>query len=142
MRVLETVANTTVIPVIVLSGTVQGVPVLFDNPGFDENGDDIGHTVGAGFDNVVSSVYVNGINTNVYVSNIYILGNPENLPTLISNVGTIPVSSGTVVGQGNVWYTPGSATPSAGNGLINSTTPQAEFLKASPGFTPTPGTTP
>ena len=142
MRVLETVANATVIPVIVLSGTVQGVPVLFDNPGFDENGDDIGHTVGAGFDNVVSSVYVNGINTNVYVSNIYILGNPENLPTLISNVGTIPVSSGTVVGQGNVWYTPGSATPSDGNGLINSTTPQAEFLKASPGFTPTPGTTP
>jgi hypothetical protein len=142
MRALETVANTSVIPVIILSGTVAGAPVLFDNPAFDLNGDDIGHASGSGFDNTVSSVHVNDVNTGAYVSSIYMLGNPNNSPSLISNVGTISVSTGTTVGRSNVWYSPGLGTPSNGTGIINSTTAQATFLKASPGFTPTPGTTP
>ena len=43
----------------------------------------------------------------------------------------ITVTAGSRVTQSNVWYTSGISTPTNGLPLVNSTTVQAEFLKAS-----------
>ena len=53
----------------------------------------------------------------------------------VSSAGTITLAANTVVQQSNVWTSNNSS-------LDSSTTAQANFLKASPGFTPAPGTTP
>ena len=92
-------------------------------------------TTGVGFDETPGPVYVNGINANCYILNTYILGK-------VTTTGTYTLNSNSVIKTGNVWYSPGINEPSNGQGLINSTTVQAEFLKASLGFTPTPGITP
>ena len=90
---------------------------------------------GLGFDNVSSVAYVNGIATAQYITSLYRLG-------AVDANGSITVSAGTKINHGNIWYSPGIATPSNGQTLTNSTTVQANFLKAGLGFSPTPGTTP
>ena len=136
MRVLETVSNVTTIPVIILNGQISGIPEPFDNPlGFDYEGDDNYHTSGIGFDNVTGYVYINGNSTGALIKNAYLLG-------LVNAYGNVTVTANSYVQQSNSWYTPGGGYPSTGTGLINSTTVQAQFLKASRGFTPPSGTTP
>ena len=54
---------------------------------------------------------------------------PYSTPTF-ANIG------GNLTMQDTSWYTPGTSTATNGTGLINSTTVQAEFLLASPGYTP------
>ena len=90
---------------------------------------------GLGFDNVSSVAYINNVATQVYMLSLYRLGN-------VDATGSVTVPSNTKINHGNIWYSPGFGTPSNGQTLTNSTTVQANFLKVSPGFTPTPGTTP
>jgi hypothetical protein len=135
MRVLETVENSTVIPVIILSGAVNGLPVFYDNgTGFDEEL----------FDNTSDAAFINGIQTTSYIKGIYMLGNPSNIaaPGLITTSGTITVQANTAISVGNCWYTPGFGTATNGFGFDLSTTAQATFLKARMGFVANPGTTP
>jgi len=44
--------------------------------------------------------------------------------------------SGNLTMQDTSWYTPGVSNATTGTGLVNSTTVQAQFLLASPGYTP------
>ena len=135
MRVLETVTTANVIPVIILSGAVNGLPVFYDDGiGFDEEL----------FDNTSGSAFVNGVQTTSYIKGVYMLGNPANIatPGLITTSGAITVLANTAISVGNCWYTPGTGVPANGFGLDASTTAQATFLLASLGFVATPGTTP
>ena len=93
------------------------------------------HTSGIGFDNITGYVYINGNSTGALIKNAYLLG-------LVNAYGNVTVTANSYVQQSNSWYTPGGGYPSTGTGLINSTTVQAQFLKASRGFTPPSGTTP
>ena len=118
VRVLQTVANTKIVPVVITGGGIAGLPDVYDNPlGFDE----------MAFDNTTSQIYVNGNITLAYVVSGTIIGK-------VSPSGTINVLSTTIVETGNVWYNRGSGVPTDGHGIINSTTEQATFLKASRGY--------
>ena len=140
MRALQTLANTSVIPVVIESGALQGLPELFDgSAGFDEEG----------FSDTTSTIYIspynapydetsswgNAVATSAYVLNSYILGS-------VNTSGQITVPGGTKLNQDQSWYNTGLGSPATGAGLINSTTPQVEFLLASPGFIPPPEETP
>ena len=207
MILLETVADATVIPVVLTSGTIFGAPIRFDSGktsaasgtydhgstdpeysfgpvstwqpntvlplgkytyysgnSYTVTGNVYGSTFasiagnvsfifsgntgqppynqpitytggGEGFDNTVGTIYVNGVDSGVYLKNYYILGKVDSLTQV-----TVP--TGTRVSQSNVWYSPGLGIATNGLSLSNSNTAQANFLKASPGFSPTPGTTP
>jgi hypothetical protein len=121
MRVLETVANATNIPTILLSNALRGLPLVFDQGGFDDSL----------FDPNITYVYVNGTPAvpSIGYANTVILGS-----TVIGNVsetGSVTIPSGTTLTIGNIWYTRGVGTATTGTGLSNSTTEQAEFLLAS-----------
>jgi hypothetical protein len=90
---------------------------------------------GDGFDNTVGSVHINGVDTGVFITNYYILGT-------VNSAAQITVNSGTRLSQSTSWYAPGLGQPTNGLPLVYNSTPQATFLQASLGFTPTPGTTP
>ncbi|CAB4128986.1 hypothetical protein UFOVP112_119 [uncultured Caudovirales phage] len=118
VRVLETVANTKTVPVVITGGGITGLPDVFDNPlGFDI----------MGFDNTTSQIYINGNITPAYIISGTIIGT-------VTPSGTVTVSANTVVETANLWYNRGFGVPSDGHGIINSTTSQAEFLKASRGY--------
>lgn len=126
MRLLQTVANVRVVPVIITSGSVSGLPDLFDS---GVNTGDPGTYDNLNFDNTAGKVSVNGTSANVYIISAYTLGS-------VSGSGNVTMPAGTDLHYGNVWYSPGVGTPSNDLGLINSTTEQANFLKASKGYTP------
>ena len=131
MRCLQTVANSTQIPVIITSGGILGLPDVYDNPvGFDIQS----------FDNTIGGLSINGSEQPVYVIDYYVLGNYRGTGNLnqqsMTTAGTITVSSGAKLITGNIWYDRGLTTATNGTGLVNSHTPQAVFLKASPGFAP------
>jgi hypothetical protein len=84
---------------------------------------------GIGFDQTSDPIYINGNITNSYVINSAQLG------TVDSN-GEVTIAAGTTLVTGNIWYNRGITTATDGTGLLNSTTAQAEFLKASRGYTP------
>jgi hypothetical protein len=93
---------------------------------------------GEGFDNTVGTVQItpmtwdrgtNGVpgttvDTGVYIFDSYILGK-------VNSNGQVTITAGNILNQSNVWYSPGSGTITNGLPLVNSTTPQATFLKAS-----------
>jgi hypothetical protein len=90
---------------------------------------------GLGFDNVASVAYINDVATTTYMLALNRLGK-------VDGTGSITVPAGTALTHSNIWYSAGLLTITNGQTLKNSTTAQANFLKASPGFSPTPGTTP
>lgn len=118
MTVVQSVSNSSVVAVLIDSGTINGLPQLFDGNGFDENG----------FDEISSYVYVNGVASTAYITSINITG-------MVSANGTVTVS-GAPVSTSQSWYSPGFNSPSNGAGLYNSSTQQVAFLKASLGYTP------
>ena len=126
MRVLQTSINSSYIPVIVTSGTLQGLPELFDSElGFDE----------AGFADTVSTIYITPYNTsNVNSTTAYVLS--TTILGEVNSAGQVTLPTGTPVKTGNIWYSPGTGVATTGAGLFSSTTAQATFLKASPGYTP------
>ena len=120
MRLLENVNNSNRFAVVTTSGQLAGLPEVFDDVlGFDV----------LQFDDTVSTISINGGRTVAYVNYSYILGE-------VTVTGTYTLGSGNTVQTGHAWYTPGAGQPSNGQGLINSTTDQAAFLKASRGYTP------
>lgn len=119
MRLLENVNNSNRFAVITTSGQLAGLPEVFDDVlGFDV----------LQFDDTVSTISINGGQASAYVNYSYIPGE-------ITVTGTHTLGTGNVVQQGQAWYTPGPGVPSNGQGLINSDTTQANFLKASQGYT-------
>jgi hypothetical protein len=92
---------------------------------------------GDGFDNTVGTVRVtsmiwdrgtNGVpgstvDTGMYIANSYILGK-------VNSTGQVTITAGNTLSQSNVWYSRGVGTITNGLPLVNSTTFQAEFLKA------------
>jgi hypothetical protein len=84
---------------------------------------------GMGFDNTTGTIFVNDEPTAIYVDHVYKLG-------AVSNEGVVDVPPNTTVFRTQSWYNPGAGAATDGQGLINSTTKQAEFLKASRGYTP------
>ena len=84
---------------------------------------------GLGFDQTSDPIYINGNITNSYVIDSDQLGT-------VDSYGKVTVTAGTTLVSGNVWYNRGITTATDGTGLLNSTTAQAEFLKASRGYTP------
>ena len=120
LRLLENISNVNHFAAIVTAGALAGLPEVYDSVlGFDV----------LQFDNTVSTISINGSNTNSFVNYSYILGK-------VTINGAYTVGTGNTVQVGHAWYTPGAGVPSNGNGLINSTTDQANFLKASKGYTP------
>jgi hypothetical protein len=90
----------------------------------------VGNVYGPSFGNALVSANVMLVNsTTNFIANTRVLGN------ILSN-GSVILPAATIVSTGNVWYTVGSGYPTNGTGLINSTTDQATFLKASPGYIP------
>ena len=148
MMLLETVTDTKLIPVILLNGNIAGAPVRYDSGtvvgttgtydafstdpeyAFGPGGIPPYNTAveysggGNGFDNTVGTVHINGVDTGVYITNYYILGK-------VNNSAQVTINSGTQLTQSNVWYNPGPGYATNGLPLVNSTTPQATFLKAS-----------
>jgi hypothetical protein len=120
MRVLESVKDSLVIPVIIISGVLQTLPEVFDS--------DLGFDV-EGFDNTGFALYVNGFNSGSNIRTIAKLGQ-------VNNQGQVVITANTRLDTGKVWYTTGVSTPADGTGLFNSTTTQADFLKASLAYTP------
>jgi hypothetical protein len=98
-------------------------------------------------------VYFNG-NIGTVTGNVFGNAFANAIPTISANISPIrvvdasieqiiPYSTptyteidGNLTMQDTSWYTPGVGTATDGTGLINSTTTQAEFLLASPGYTP------
>ena len=120
MRVLQSVAEATVVPVIITQGTAENLPEIFDGPlGFDVEA----------FDNTTGTISINGVNAGSYILNTYKLGS-------ITDAATVTLPTGTQVTRTPIWYSPGVRTITSGAGLVNSTTEQAEFLIASKGYTP------
>jgi hypothetical protein len=148
MTLLETVTNQKLIPVILTAGAIAGAPIRYDSGiatgttgtydafstdpeyAFGPGGIPPYNTTveynggGDGFDNTVGTVHINGVDTGIYLTNYYILG-------MVNADAQITVTAGSRVTQSNVWYTPGLGAPTNGLPLVNSTTVQAEFLKAS-----------
>ena len=121
MKVLETVSNVKTVPVLLVGGTIEGLPDLFDGNvngpvGFDSQG----------FDNTVGTIFVNNYQTPSYITSSYVLGT-------VTGSGFANVAADTRLLQGNIWYNPGVGYATDGTGLVNSTTVQAQFLKASKG---------
>ena len=54
---------------------------------------------------------------------------------MVNTAGNVTIAANTVLAKSNIWYNPGLS-------LDSSTTGPALFLSSTPGFTPTPGTTP
>ena len=119
-RVLGNVTSGNVIPVIINNGIIKGLTDSFDNPlGFDI----------VGFDNITSTIYINGTPTTAYVRTSSVLGT-------VTNNGEYTIESGNYVRTTPSWYNVGTLQPSDGNTLSEETTAQALFLQASPGLTP------
>jgi hypothetical protein len=118
MTVMQTVANSSVVAVLMNSGTINGLPELFDEVGFDEEA----------FDEISSYVYINGNPTSAYITSINATG-------MITANGTVTLSD-TTVHTTQSWYSTGFGQATTGAGLSSSNTQQAIFLKASPGYTP------
>jgi len=121
MSLLQTVNNANVLPVILTSGNIQGIPVQYDSG--NTNGDYGSYDEG-GFDNSVGTVHINGTDSGLYLAKSYILGT-------VSNIGQVTISAGNLLNQSNIWYSPGISSITNGIPLVNSTTVQATFLKAS-----------
>jgi hypothetical protein len=148
MMLLENITDSKLIPVILISGAIAGAPVRYDSGtvvgtsgtydafstdpeyAFGPGGIPPYNTAveysggGDGFDNTVGTVHVSGVDTGVFVTDSYILGK-------VNSSAQVTLSTGTRVTQSNVWYTPGIGYATNGLPLVNSTTPQATFLKAS-----------
>ena len=93
--------------------------------GFDE----------AGFADTVSTIYITPYNTsNVNSTTAYVLS--TTILGEVNSAGQVTLPTGTPVKTGNIWYSPGTGVATTGAGLFSSTTAQATFLKASPGYTP------
>ena len=132
MRMLESVKNSKILPVILLNGTVANLPEVFDGP----NGFDV-----EGFDTTTGTIRVNGVDTGAYIFSTYTLGNFRGSPRypngqMLDGAGRAQLNSGTTLETTKIWYSPAFGKPSNGYGLNNSTTDQARFLKAGLGYTP------
>jgi hypothetical protein len=132
MRVLESVVNSKSLAVILLTGSVASLPEVFDGP----NGFDV-----EGFDNTTGTLFIQGINSQSYVLNAFILGNFRGIPEyansqFLTGAGTKQIPAKSILEKTKVWYSSAYGRPSNGYGLINSTTDQARFLLASRGYTP------
>jgi len=120
MRVLESVTNSRKVVVTLVSGAIQGLPEVFDSPlGFDVEG----------FDNTGFNLFVNGFDSGSDIRSVAILGQ-------VNTLGQVIVRANTRLMTGNIWYNPGAEGPSDGVGITNSTTVQANFLKASQAYVP------
>jgi hypothetical protein len=148
MTLLETVTDQKLIPIVVTSGNIVGGLSRFDagtitgtagtydafstDPeyNFGPSGTPpynatITYTGGGeGFDTNVGTIHINGVDTGVYVIRYYVLG-------MVDTNAQIIITAGSRVTQSNVWYSPGTGTPTNGLSLVNSTTEQAKFLKSS-----------
>jgi hypothetical protein len=91
MRVLESVINSQKVVVTLVSGTIQGLPEVFDSAlGFDVEG----------FDNTGYPLFVNGFNSGSDIRAVAILGQ-------VNNLGQVTVTANTRLTTGNIWYNPG-----------------------------------
>ena len=79
---------------------------------------------GSGFSLTASSVYVNGVMTPAYITSGFIIG-------MVDKNGNTTVPSGSTLTTDKSWYDTGYGITTSGTGLYNSTTEQANFLKAS-----------
>jgi hypothetical protein len=94
--------------------------------------------------NVVPVIKITGNITKLAGNTITVNGTSTTLstkgyPNTLGNVqdsGNVSITAGTQLTTANIWYTAGTGTPSNGQSLVESTTPQAEFLKESRGYTP------
>lgn len=131
MRVMNTVSAASTVPIIITTGSITNLPEIFDGTGFDVES----------FDNTPGALYLNPADTSTslplysFVRNAYILG-------LVNLNGLYTVPSGSNVSVVHSWYNQGIRTATDGAGLINSTSPEATFLKEVRGFTPAGGSTP
>ncbi len=123
MKVLETVTNADTVPVILTYGHLLGLPEQYDTSlGYD-------HLT---FSTIASALEIssqgigNLVVSNSFVLTSYILG-------MVDAAGQANVAAGTTLKIDNTWYNLGTDTVTDGAGLINSTTIQAEFLKAQRG---------
>ena len=90
---------------------------------------------GVGFDNATDAIYINGnaqtgTSTGIYVTSAYILGQISSNVSL-GEFGQYTVPTQTTLNTGTTWYNKGITTATNGQGIFNSTTPQAIFLKES-----------
>jgi hypothetical protein len=120
LRALETVSNQRSFGAVILNGSIvgtQGRPEFYDTPdGFDVDS----------FSTTSSKLQINGVEAQSYIVSSYILGS-------VNVNGQTTVPAGSTVSTAQTWYTPGPyGTVTDGTGLYHSTTPQVEFLKASP----------
>lgn len=100
-------------------------PIMAGNVGIPPWNLSITYTgLGDGFDNSVGTLHINGEDSGVYLITAEKLGE-------VDDTGHVTITSGNILSQSNVWYSPGYGTITNGRPLINSTTPQANFLKAS-----------
>jgi hypothetical protein len=83
---------------------------------------------GGNITTLANTITINGTQVNANVAGSSILGT-------VNRAGNITIAANTVLANSLSWYSTSSS-------LDSSTTMQANFLKASPGFTPTHGTTP
>ena len=87
--------------------------------------------------NIITSantVQINGQTiANVHTGTYTVLGNVNSAGnvTIVANI-----TSNVYVTQSQIWYNAGSGKATDGTGIINSTVPQAVFLKQSPGYKP------
>jgi hypothetical protein len=107
LRVLGNVTSSNVVPVVKISGTLTTLS---------------GNTM-----TVHGAASASTITTSTPIGQVYANGN-----VVVSVTG----SDYKLLKQTHAWYTPGGSTPADGTGLINSTTDQAVFLLAQPGYMP------
>jgi len=131
MRAMDTISNSTIIPIVITNGSITNLPEIFDGTGFDVEA----------FDNTPGALYIQGPNQPIPI-NAYSFVRSASILGEVDITGYAAVKANSTITSTRTWYTPGPVTATNGRGLINSATPQANFLKASRGFTPVPGTTP
>lgn len=123
LRSLDNVTNQKSFGALIIGGTILGQPDFFDG---NVNGDILFDTVA--FDNSTSIIHVNDRVTNVYLTTATLIGN-------VDSTGHANVYAGTTLGVGTTWYNRGLGSVTDGQGLNNSITDQATFLKAGLSYT-------
>lgn len=135
LRMMDTVSNVSVAPIVITVGSITSLPEIFDGTGFDVES----------FDNTPGELYISSLLPNgalgdpvkaySFVKTAHVLGK-------VTLAGTANISAGSTVTTEPAWYNRGLSSATDGYGLINSMTPVAQFLKDYRAFIPTEGTTP
>ncbi|HET8688722.1 MAG TPA: hypothetical protein VFM18_19065 [Methanosarcina sp.] len=122
LKVLESVTNTNLLPVIIITGHLLGLPEQYDHQPYD-------HLT---FSTISAPLQISALGIgNIVVSNSYVVSGT--LLGMLDANGVANVAAGTKLKTDTAWYNLGTSTPSDGAGLVNSTTIQAKFLKDSLG---------